>query len=114
MELLISFYDNALIYYPNIFFAALFFVSFLGIIVLWRKVKRIIEEIKSNLKQIKKEKSKKMHIGQIIRIFIAGNRILFLQVAIAIYVRTNKAFVHVESQVEKIIKKIGREILIEK
>lgn len=131
MALLTSFYDNALIYYPNVFFAALFFMSILGIvvvsigiIVLWGKIRRVIEEIESSLKQIKRRERKKISFFQMIRVFfqrktislayIIRALIVFLVYMVRVFfIRINTALGHIESQTEKIIKKIGREILIE-
>ncbi len=120
MEFLISFYDNALIYYPNVFFAVLFFISILGIIlvsigiiVFGKKIRRVIEEIKNDLKQIKIKERKKISFAHMVRVFLARNRIFFLQVIIVIFIRINTALGHIESRTERIIKKIGKEILIE-
>lgn len=122
MEFLISLYDNALIYYPNVFFAMLFFIGILGIILvsigiiaLWKEVRRVIKEMKSSLKQvkrIKKEERKRTPFVQIINVFFARNRIFFLQAVRVIFIKINAILVRAESQIEKIIKKIGEEILI--
>lgn len=133
MEFLISFYDNALIYYPNAFFPVLFLISILGIILIsigiifvWKKIRKIIEEIKSNLKKIKRikrEERNRISFAQIIRVFferkktslvsILGFLIIFFSRIIKIaFIRTNAALEYIESQTEKIIKKIGEEILI--
>lgn len=131
MEFLISFYDNALVYYPNVFFAILFFVSILGIIIvnigvilLWKKVKRVIQEIKNDLKQIRIKERKKISFSQMIRIFFQRKKISFfyfvrvstvflIRMVRVAFIRTNTALGYIESQTEKIIKKIGKEILIE-
>ena len=134
MEILISFYDNALIYYPNVFFVASFFISILGIIlvnigiiVLWKKIKRRIEEIKNNLKQIKKikrEERKNISFTHIISVFfqrksisfiyiIKASTVFFVRMIGVFLIRINTALVRVESRAERIIKKIGKEILIE-
>ncbi len=134
MEILISFYDNALIYYPNVFFAVLFFVSILGIILvsigiilLWKNIKRVIEEIKSTLKQIKKIKNnerKRISFVPMIRIFFEKKKISFVCIIKYLtisfvhmikvtFIRINTALGYIESQAEKIAKKIEKEILIE-
>lgn len=131
MALLTSFYDNALIYYPNVLFAALFFMSILGIvvvsigiIVLWGKIRRVIEEIKSSLKQIKRRERKKISFFQMIRVFFQRKSISFVYIIKSLivffaymirvaFIRINIALGYIEMQTEKIIKKIGREILIE-
>lgn len=133
MEFLISFYDNSLIYYPNIFFAVLFFISILGIvlvgiglIVLGKKIIRVIEEIKSNLKQlrkIKREEGKKTSFVLMIKAFFQRKRVSLVYIAGALtvffarmvqvaFIRINKALGHIELQTERIIKKIGKEIFI--
>ena len=131
MEILISFYDNALIYYPNVFFAVLFFISILviilvciGIIVLWKKIGRVIEEIKNDLKQIKRKEIKKISLAQMTRVFFERKKISFfytvristvflIRVVRVTFIRVNTILGYIESQAERIIKKIGKEILIE-
>lgn len=127
MALLISFYDNALIYYPNIFFVALFFISILGIIlvsigiiVLGKKIRRVIEEIKrnlsetsiskeSNIKQRKRKEEKKISFVSIIRF----STISLAYMIKVIFFKINTALGYIELQTERIVKKIGKEILIE-
>lgn len=134
MESLISLYDNALIYYPNVFFAVLFFISIIGIIlvsigiiVLWKKIRRVIEKIKSNLKEIrgiKRNERKKTSFAQIIRVFFQRKSISFVysvkvsivflvHTARGFFIRINRALEHVESHTQRIAKKIGKEIFIE-
>lgn len=134
MEFLISFYDNALIYYPNLFFAVLFFIGILGIIlvsigiiIFGKKIGRVMEEIKSSLKQIKRIKRnerKKIPFAQIIRVFFERKKISFVCIIRYLtisfvhmikvnFIRINTALGRIESQTEKIIKKIGKEILID-
>lgn len=122
MELLISFYDNALIYYPNVFFPVLFCLSILGIIfvgieiiVLSKKIRRVTEEIKRNLNN----KRKKVSFVSIARVFLKRKKvffILFTKVYLftkAYLIRTNTLLVRLELQIRKIVKKIGKEVLIE-
>lgn len=85
----------------------------IGIISLWKEVKRVTNEIKANLKQIRREEKKKISLVQIINIFFTRNRSFFLQVIKVIFIRINTVLVQVESRTEKIINKIGKEILIE-
>lgn len=134
MDALISFYDNVLIYYPNVFFVALFFISILGIILvsiaiiaLWKKIRKIIGEIKSNLEQIKRIKIKErkgISLVPMARVFFEKNKISFahiirlltisfVQMVRVFFIRINKALGYIESQIEIVIKKIGKEILIE-
>ena len=131
MEILISFYDNALIYYPNVFFAVLFFISILviilvciGIIVLWEKIGRVIEEIKNDLKQIKIKERNRISFVPMLRVFFERKKIssfytvrvstvFLIRVVRVTFIRVNTTLGYIESQTEKIIKKIGKEILIE-
>jgi len=134
MALLISFYDNALIYYPNVFFAVLFLIGILGIIlvsieiiVLGKKIIRVIEEIKSNLKQkkrIEKEEKKKTSFAQMIRAFFQRKSIslvyitraltvFFVHMVRVVFILMNTTLGYIELQTEKIIKKIERKILID-
>ena len=134
MEILISFYDNALIYYPNVFFAALFFTSILGVILvsagtffLWKKIKKVVKEIKSSLKQIKRIKikeKKKISFAPMVRVFFERKRtslvciigfliISFGRMIKVTFIRISTALGFIESQAEKIIKKIGKEVLID-
>ena len=119
MDFLIFFYDNALIYYPNVFFAVLFFVSILGIvlvcigiIVLWKKIKGVIEEIKSNLKQIgriKINERKRISFVYIIKFLT----ISFLDMIGVFLTRINTTLGYIESRTEKIIKKIEKEVFVQ-
>ena len=98
-----------------------------GTIVLWKKTKRVIEEIKSNLKQVKRvkrEERKRISFTQIIRVFFERKKIFFVYIVRALivflanmtriaFIRINTALGYIESQTEKIIKKIGKEIFIE-
>ncbi len=122
MEELISLYDNALIYYPNIFFPALFFLSILGIIfisieiiVLSKKVRRFIEEIKSNLNN-KKKKASSISITKALlkrkKIFLIYF-IFFIHIIKVFLIQINTLLVWLELQIKKIIKKVEKEVLIE-
>lgn len=133
MLFLISFYDNALIYYPNVFFVASFFISILGIIsvsigliVLRKKIRKSIEKIKINLKyieRIKREERKKVSFFPMIRIFFERKRasidcimglltISFVHMIKVTFIRINTALGYIEAQAEKIVKKIEKEIFI--
>ena len=116
MKELISLYDNALIYYPNVFFPIIFSLSILGIIsvsieiiVFSRKIRRVVEEIRSNLNN----KKKKASFVSITRVFLKRKKIFFIQITKVFFIQINTLLVWLESQTEKIIKKIGKEILIE-
>lgn len=121
MELLISFYDNTLIYYPNVFFPVLFSLSILGIIIvsieiifLGKKIRRVTEEIKRNLNN-KKKKVSSISITKALlkrkKIFLIYF-IFFIHVIKVFFIRTNTVLGYIELQAERIIKKIGKEILI--
>lgn len=119
MDFLISFCDNALIYYPNLFFAVLFFVSILGIVlvvmgivVLGRKVGKFIKAITSSLKQKKIKEKRKISFAQMASVFFKRKKISLALMAEVTFIRVNKALGYIESQAEKIVKKIGKEIFI--
>ena len=133
MDFLISLYDNSLLIYPNIFFVALFFVGILGIILisvgtffLWKQIKKVIKEIKSNLKQIrriKKEEGSKTPFLQMIRVlvrrkslsslYIVKVLIVFIPRIIGIFfILMNEIIEQIGLRTEKIIRKIGKEIFI--
>lgn len=132
MDQLISLYDNALIYYPNVFFSVLFSLSILGIIlvsiriiVLGRKIIRVAKELKRNLKNRKKKTSfipiiivflrrEKAFFIQIIIVFLKRKKIFFIHIAKIYLIRVNKLLVRLELQIEKIVKRVGKEILIDK
>ncbi|QQG40378.1 MAG: hypothetical protein HYV37_02290 [Candidatus Levyibacteriota bacterium] len=90
MEELISLYDNVLIYYPNVFLLVLFFLSILGII----KVRRVVEEAKRELNNKKKKSS-------------------FVSIARVFLIRINTLLARHEIQIKKIVKKVGKQVLIE-
>ena len=131
MEFLISFYDNALIYYPNVFFAVLFFISILviilvciGIIVLWKKIRRVVEEIKNDLKQIGRKEKKRISFARMASVFFERKKIFFVYIVRALivflanmtriaFIRINTALEYIETRTERIIEKIGKEVLID-
>lgn len=133
MIFLISLYDNALIYYPNIFFAVLFFISVLGIvaisigtILLGKEIKRVLKKIKSNLREkekIGREEKRKASYVQMVRALFQRKSILpayiiraltvfFVRMVRVLFIRINTALEYSESQTEKIIEKIEKEIFI--
>lgn len=122
MKELISLYDNALIYYPNVFFPALFFLSILGIIllsigiiVISKKVRRFTEEIKRNLNN-KKKKASSISITKALlkrkKIFLIYF-IFFIHIIKIFLIQINALLVWLELQITKIVKKVGKEILVE-
>ncbi|HLD38507.1 MAG TPA: hypothetical protein VJA20_03635 [Candidatus Nanoarchaeia archaeon] len=131
MDLLSSFYDSALIYYPNVFFAVLFFFSILGIVLvivgiifLWKKIGRVIEKIRNDLKQIKIKEKKKTSFTRVARVFFEKKRFSFVYTIKAltvfficmlriIFIRINAALGNIELRTEKILEKIKKEILID-
>lgn len=131
MEELISLYDNTLIYYPNVFFVVLFFTGILGTIIvgigisiLRERVRRAIKKIKSSLKRIKVEEKKKTPFNQMASIFLQKKRtsavyiiktsiVFFIYIIRTAVIRANTLLISIESQTERVIRKIGKEILIE-
>lgn len=122
MEELISLYDNALIYYPNVFFPVLFSLSILGIIfvsieiiVLGKKIRRVTEEIKRNLNN----KKKKVSSISITKALLKRKKIFliyfmfFIHIIKVFLIQINTLLVWLELQIKKIVKKVGKEILIE-
>lgn len=122
MKELISLYDNALIYYPNVFFPVLFSLSILGIIfvsieiiVLGKKIKRITEEIKRNLNN----KKKKVFSISITKALLKREKIFltyfifFIHIIKVFFIQINTLLVWLELQITKIVKKVGKEVLIE-
>lgn len=122
MELLISFYDNALIYNPNLFFIVLFSLSILGIvfvsigiIVLGKKIRRFTEEIKRNLNS-KKKKVSPISVTKALlkrkKIFLIYF-IFFIHIIKVFLIQINTLLVWLELRIKKIVKKVGKEILTE-
>lgn len=109
MNELISLYNNSLIYFPNIFFPlllistiiAIFFLTKVGILAEEKiaiyviKLKKIFKQIYINKKPTKKTGSS---IKRIIKDILIISKLIFL---------------HIEVKTDKIIKKIGKEILID-
>lgn len=127
MEFLISLYDNSLIYFPNVFFAALFLLSILvtvltikGIIYLNRELRKIVKKIKRdvgkiriNQIRIKKIKiDKNLSSANFIKKFIKSFKSVFKIIKI-IFIKINATLQYLEMKTEKIFKKMGKEIFIE-
>ena len=117
MEELISLYDNALIYHPNVFLPVLFFLSILGIIfvsigiiVFGRKVRRVAREVENNLKN----KKRKTSFVKNIIVFLIRKKIFFTRIKKIFFTQTNTVLIRLNLQIEKIVKKVGKEILIDK
>lgn len=115
MELLISFYDNFLIYHPNIFFPSLFLLCVLGVVFLImgiisirKGLKKIAKEVKSNLSKVGTNNRRKFPLSiQTINISFYTKFIANLFVGISQLLR------YTQSKIEKILKRIGKEILID-
>lgn len=104
MDLLVYLYDNSLIYYPNLFFVALFLLFFLAAILFLSLIPYL--KALSSIGRIKKyryhAKYPKINIKNVAAIL--GKNII-----------TNgyKWIEFTELKIEKIIKKIAKEILID-
>jgi hypothetical protein len=119
MAYIISFYDNSLLYYPNLFFVVLFIIGIIGItlisigmVVFRKKAIIIIEGVRSNLKQtrrIRNNERKKISPAYIIEYATVS----FIRIIKVIFIRVNRVLECVEFQVERIIKRIGKEILLD-
>ena len=91
---------------------------------MWKKIGRVIEEIKNDLKQIKIKERNRISFVPMLRVFFERKKISFfytvrvstvflIRVVRVTFIRVNTTLGYIESQTEKIIKKIGKEILIE-
>ena len=96
----------------------------IGIIILWKKIRRVFEEIKNDLKQIKRKEIKKISLAQMTRVFFERKKISFfyivrvstvflIRVVRVTFIRVNTILGYIESQAERIIKKIGKGVLID-
>lgn len=127
MDILISLYDNLLIYHPNIFFTTLFLIGILGIILtingiiyLNRELKKIIREIKNDIgkagthRKIKIDKDLSFsHLEKfVIRVFMKTFGYI-LCVIRKILLGINAGFEYLQLRTERVFKKIEKEIFIE-
>ena len=133
MDFLISLYDNSLLYYPNVFFATLFLFGILvlililkGIIYTIKELKKIVRDIKNDIgnirisqiriKKIKIDKNlslasffiKEFLIKKFIKSFKGALKIIKI-----IVIRINASLQYLQLKIEKIFKKIEKEIFIE-
>lgn len=132
MELLISLYDNSLIYYPNVFFATLFLIGILailltikGTIYLKRELKKIIIGIEKDINKIQVSKirintlriGKNLSSANVIKKFLAKKLIKSFRNVLRfiknIFIWINVGLEYLQLKIEKIFKKIGKEIFIE-
>lgn len=92
-------------------------------IILGKKIRRVIEKIKNDLKQIIIREKRKISFAQMTRIFFEKKKISFVclirfltisfvHMTIVVFIRINKALENIELQGEKIVEKIGKEIFI--
>lgn len=115
MNAVISLYDNFLIYYPNVFFPAISVVGILALIFiikfilqLGKKVRIIFKEINNDLGQ-KRIKIKKKSLIKFILNFLR----FIVKILVIIFTSINRFLTYLELQLKKIVKKIGKEILID-
>ena len=113
MELLISFYDNSLIYYPNIFFPALFLLCVLGVVFLIKRViyinkefRKIVKEIKSNLSKVGTNNRSKFLTRSV-------NISFYIKFIGNLFIGINKLLKYFLLKIESVLKRIGKEILID-
>jgi len=104
MDILISFYDTVLIYYPNLFFAALFLLLFPFIFFILQGSTYIVRS-----EQLRKIKNYKSHLKPR-KITISNYPIIVTGRLIHKGIRGLEI---IETRTEKLIKKIGKEILID-
>lgn len=123
MNSLIDLYDNALIYYPNIFLSLLGIFTILGLFFLLRvlfafkkEFKRVVSEINTDLRRIKIKGIKTKKMPQIkfslTDIFLILLKFIF-KFIITIVSLINNFLTYIELQTKKIARKIGEEILTE-
>jgi len=103
MNQLIIAYDNILIYYPNVFFTLLLLISFLLATYLFKSLISIFD--KKKLRKLWKlnYKPKSKNLRRFPLFVLVG----FLEAI-------NKTLDYFQCKIEKILKKIGKEILLEK
>jgi hypothetical protein len=115
MEFLISSYDNALIYYPNIFFPVLFLLCVLGavflimvIISISKEFRKIAKEIKSNLSKVRTN-----YRSNFLLSIQTINFSFYTKFIVKLFLGINKLLRHFQAKIEKILRRIGKEILID-
>lgn len=106
MNSLISTYDNFLIYYPNVFFPAVFLFGIVGLAIL---IKAIISFDKIILRLVKKAGKKKYYVN----LFIQKNIKLVMPSVKNLFILGNESLGYFQLHVGKIIKNIKKEIFIE-
>lgn len=106
MNSLIYLYDNFLIYYPNVFFPALFLIGILGLILLGKAI--IL--LNKNILELKKKVGKRKFSFDLP---IQKNFKLILLLTINLCILIDKVLTYSQFHIEKIIKKIRKEIFIE-
>lgn len=99
MELLIYFYDNLLIYYPNIFFI-ITFLLFISLIFLTIKIIRVI--LREGIKGFGKIRLQPIRISN-----------FPLAVVLKFIEKICKLLRYLQIKIEMILKKIGKEIFID-
>ncbi len=117
MELLISLYDNFLIYYPNIFFPLFLLFVILGVILLVkgaiflnREFTKISKEVKINLRKIKITRKARINFSP----SKFTKSVFYIVKAISnFYTKVNNSLKRCILQVEKIIVRIKKEIVID-
>lgn len=117
MNFLIDLYDNSLIYHPNIFFPLFLLFSVLGTILLIETSFFLIRESIKVAKEIRVTLSK-IKIKKRIRIKISTPKFPKLSFHIGLdvwdfIIKAKNIFKSLNSQTEKIITKIKKEILID-
>ncbi len=80
----------------------------MGIVIFGMEVRKFIKAIRSSLKQKKIKERRKISSAYIVR-FLA---VSFARIVRVVFIRINTALGYIESQTERIIRKIGKEILI--
>lgn len=106
MNLLINFYDNFLIYNPNVFFSVLFLIVILGLILLGKIIILLYKNFVEINNRVGKRKFSLDLPSQKFFKFI-------LLLAVNLFILIDKALIYIQFYIEKIIKIIKKEIFIE-
>lgn len=109
MDLLINFYDNSLIYHPNLFFVTIFILSLLVFITGAIKVKQVAGDLKKYIESVRLEKGRKkdtrIYTTQLKSIFVSKMAYSIVALRI-IFRRLHQEYKSLEPNIRKKIKKI--------
>lgn len=119
MELLISLYDNALIYYPNISLPLFGLLIVFGLFFLLKIVAALVQSLRKTVSEINRDLKhisiKDIKIKKISEIKLSLVNILLTSFRLIITIISSiiNALLYVALHIRRILKKIRKEILIE-